>query len=86
MGVGIFCVVAITAYFGFYRVQSTPKYVHIQNISTIDQNELVNYLSQQNTYLVVEDKLMARLDTIRTLEDYMEIVSLNNAYTQEEYD
>ncbi|MEM9936592.1 MAG: TonB family protein, partial [Bacteroidota bacterium] len=46
----------------------------------------VNYLSQQNTYLVVEDKLMARLDTIRTLEDYMEIVSLNNAYTQEEYD
>lgn len=84
MGVGLVCVLAVTAYFGFYRVQNTPKYIHIQNISTLDQDELVNYLSQKNTFLVLEDRLMDRLDTIRNLDDYLELVSLNNAYTQDD--
>ncbi|MEM8899258.1 MAG: hypothetical protein AAGC85_14185, partial [Bacteroidota bacterium] len=84
MGVGLVCVLAVTAYFGFYRVQNTPKYIHIQNISTLDQDDLVSYLSQKNTFLVLEDKLMDRLDTIRNLDDYLELVSLNNAYTQDD--
>ena len=84
MGVGLVCVLAVTAYFGFYRVQNTPKYIHIQNISTLDQDDLVGYLSQKNTFLVLEDKLMDRLDTIRNLDDYLELVSLNGAYSQED--
>ena len=84
MGVGLVCVLAVTAYFGFYRVQNTPKYIHIQNISTLDQDDLVSYLSQKNTFLVLEDKFMDRLDTIRNLDDYLELVSLNSAYSQDD--
>ncbi|MEM7510108.1 MAG: TonB family protein [Bacteroidota bacterium] len=84
MGVGLVCVLAVTAYFGFYRVQNTPKYIHIQNISTLDQDDLVSYLSQKNTFLVLEDRLLDRLDTIRNLDDYLELVSLNNAYAQDD--